>query len=223
MSYASKDAIKLKTGYTSGPVGGPSTGAIGANPRVIAMQNLREQEVLKNSAEKDPNTGFNITFGSGDSGVSGGGLLGFLGGRRQNLASAKEARLNREFQEYMSNTAVQRRMADLQKAGINPILAGKYDASTPGGSQAQQYNEAMSSAQVASAQAGVQQQLANVQNTRVTNALLQNQLPLSNASSDFWTKYPWKVGLDQAVGSALSITQMIGNVSQRGPSLFGQH
>lgn len=229
MAYASKDKIKLKTGYntgkdfTGGAAGGPSTGAIGAHPGVIAKQNLREKELASNSAGgTGSGQGLTFSFGSGDSGL-GGSLLGLLGGRRQNLASAKEARLNRQFQEYMSNTAVQRRMADLQKAGINPILAGKYDASTPGGSQAQQYNEALSSAQVASAQAGVQQQLANVQNTRVTNALLQNQLPLSNASSEFWTKYPWKVGLDQAVGSALSITQMIGNVSRRGPSLFGQH
>jgi hypothetical protein len=62
-----------------------------------------------------------------------GGILGFKGQKDTNKASLMAAREQMAFQERMSNTAVQRRMADLEKAGINPLLAGQYDASTPAG------------------------------------------------------------------------------------------
>lgn len=69
-----------------------------------------------------------------------GGLLSLKGGKDANAASAREAALNREFQEEMSRTAHQREVKDLRKAGLNPILSGTGGggASTPGGSMAQQ-------------------------------------------------------------------------------------
>ena len=71
-----------------------------------------------------------------------GGLLGYKGQKDTNVASAQQAQKQMDFQRDMSNTAVQRRMADLKKAGINPILAGSKEASSPAGQQAPVGNKA---------------------------------------------------------------------------------
>lgn len=69
-----------------------------------------------------------------------GGMLGYKATKDTNVASAQQAQKQMDFQRDMSNTAVQRRMADLKKAGINPILAGSKEASSPAGAMAQVQN-----------------------------------------------------------------------------------
>lgn len=55
-----------------------------------------------------------------------------------NAWSAQQAQINRDWQERMSNTAHQREVADLKKAGLNPVLSanGGQGAATTSGATA---------------------------------------------------------------------------------------
>ena len=80
--------------------------------------------------------------------------LNFLGGIMRNRQAQASAREQMQFQERMSNTAYQRQIADLSKAGLNPILGyskGLQGASSPAGQQYDPENVALSASQANSA------------------------------------------------------------------------
>lgn len=66
------------------------------------------------------------------------GLLGdIMGQNSANAANIQLAREQMDFQKQMSSTAVQRRVMDLQAAGLNPMLGYHGEASTPSGAKAE--------------------------------------------------------------------------------------
>lgn len=111
-----------------------------------------------------------------------GSALGFFGSERANRRNLQIAREQMAFQERMSNTAIQRRMLDMRKAGINPVLAARYDASTPPGALATMQNSG--AAAVSGGQAGITSALAiQRQAQELKNLAAQEQLTKAQAGT----------------------------------------
>lgn len=113
------------------------------------------------------------------------GAMGLASTLLGNNSAKHEAERNRDYQTQMSNTSIQRRMADLKAAGLNPLLAvesASSGASTPSGAQAdiKHFDPnsilALSNARLVNAQAQAQENDNNLYEYKKENAKWQAEL-----------------------------------------------
>jgi hypothetical protein len=123
-----------------------------------------------------------------------GAISGFLGGQSANKASQESAQQQMAFQADMANTSYQRAVADLNAAGLSPMLAySKGGAAVPTGSSYKAENVG-----AAAAEGAVKGSQPSLTKAQIDVAKSQEQLNIQSA----------KQVAEQARKTALEVEQM---------------
>jgi len=132
-------------------------------------------------------------WGGSDDPIAGGALGDFIPGigdaRAQDKANSTNIQLdkiNRQWQEKMSNSAYQRAMTDMKKAGLNPMLAyqqgGASVPSTSAASVGASSKTGLSTAALA-AFTGIKGVNAQAQNANTAQAQMESNVNLANVQT----------------------------------------
>ena len=128
-----------------------------------------------------------------------------VGSMMRNQAAKAASARQMAFQRDMSDTSYQRGMADMKKAGLNPILAGKFGgATTPTGSTYNPENITANAANTAF-------QVAQAQN-------MQQQERLNRQNADYFDKKPYGSAVLNARPANILLTEIL----ERNPQIIDE-